>query len=102
MRILSKDLTEEQRREFYQEFKSVSFLYRVDPMETGEFYLIECVWDTYPNEILQGNSIKEMARNYYVKVKKDVEKFINHYRNHFTGSPLEPLELDVLELYKFA
>ena len=73
MRKLAIELTEDEREEFVEYFYDAWDL----PYDTDEYSDISCPWGCpwyRGNSIeLKGNTIKEMAENYWVSVREDIK-----------------------------
>jgi hypothetical protein len=72
MKILAKDLTQEQRKEFFEAFCEIADFY-IDKDEEGFPFAICFPWN-YPEQELHGETIKEMANNYLIELLEREEE----------------------------
>ncbi len=66
MTILAKNLTQEQRKEFFEAFCEIADFY-IDKDEEG-FPFDFCFPWKFPEQDLRGETIKEMAENYFIEL----------------------------------
>ena len=66
MTILAKDLTQEQRKEFFEAFCEIADFF-IDKDEEGFPFPVCFPWN-YSEQELHGETIKEMANNYLIEL----------------------------------
>lgn len=80
MKILAKDLTDEQQKEFTDEF----YWYPINELED---YLESpcpwgCPWLWSHEKVLEGETIQEMAHNFYLENEKEILRLIKEDREN--------------------